>query len=245
MTVESMLADILLMKRFNINAVRTCHYPDDPRWYDLCDKYGLYLIDEANLETHGVWDQLTKDPQWEAAFLERGQRMLARDKNHPSVIIWSLGNESGHGPNHAAMAEWIHANDPTRPIHYESAFAEPYVDMISVMYPDLARLEELAQVPGENRPLILCEYAHAMGNSPGNLKEYWELLEAYPRLCGAFILATCPMTAAFASMGWSSLTAASTLPCGRSRKCTSRCAPSRATCQPVRWRSATGVLSPI
>ena len=186
-SVESMVQDILLMKRFNVNAVRTCHYPDDPRWYDLCDRYGLYLIDEANIETHGVWDEPTKDPVWRTAFLDRGSRMVERDKNHPSVVIWSMGNESGHGPNHAALADWIHAHDPTRPVHYESAQDEPYVDMISTMYPDLDRLVQMATAPGETRPFILCEYAHAMGNSPGNLKEYWEIFEQYPRLRGAFV----------------------------------------------------------
>ncbi len=186
-TVASMIEDILLMKRFNVNSVRTCHYPDDPRWYDLCDQYGLYLIDEANIETHGVWDQLTKDPEWLTAFVDRGARMVERDKNHPSVVIWSLGNESGHGPNHAAMADWIHVHDPSRPVHYESAGFERYVDMVSVMYPKVSRLEELAQIPGERRPQLMCEYAHAMGNSPGNMKEYWEVIEAYPRLIGGFI----------------------------------------------------------
>ncbi len=187
LSIESMLQDILLMKRFNINAVRTCHYPDDPRWYDLCDQYGLYLIDEANLETHGVWDEPTRDPVWRTAFLERGSRMVERDKNHPSVIIWSLGNESGHGPNHAAMADWIHAHDPTRPVFYDSADHEPYIDIVSKMYPSLERLIELAQRPGETRPFIMAEYAHAMGNSPGNLKEYWDIIAQYPRLCGGFI----------------------------------------------------------
>ena len=186
-SVESMIEDILLMKRFNINAVRTCHYPDDPRWYDLCDQYGLYLIDEANVESHGVWDQLTKDPTWELAFLERGQRMVQRDKNHPSVIIWSLGNESGYGPNHARMADWIHAHDPTRPVHYESGRDAPELDMVSVMYPTLERIIEMATDPGEIRPLIMCEYAHAMGNSCGNLREYWEAVEAHKRLRGGFI----------------------------------------------------------
>jgi beta-galactosidase len=186
-TVESMVEDILLMKQFNINSVRTCHYPDDPRWYDLCDQYGLYLIDEANIETHGVWDQLTKDPEWLTAFVDRGIRMVERDKNHPSVVIWSLGNESGHGPNHAAMADWIHTHDTTRPVHYESAGFERYVDIVSVMYPKVSRLEELAQIPGERRPQVMCEYAHAMGNSPGNMKEYWEVIEAHPRLIGGFI----------------------------------------------------------
>jgi beta-galactosidase/beta-glucuronidase len=186
-TVESMLEDILLMKRFNINAVRTCHYPDDPRWYDLCDEYGLYVIDEANIESHGVWDRLTKDPEWKEAFLDRGSRMVERDKNHPSVIIWSMGNESGHGPNHAALADWIHAHDSTRPVHYESARDEPYVDIISTMYPKVDVLAQAAQVPGETRPFIMCEYAHAMGNGPGNLVEYWEVIEQYPRLRGGFI----------------------------------------------------------
>ena len=186
-SVESMIEDILLMKRFNVNAVRTCHYPDDPRWYDLCDQYGLYLIDEANIESHGVWDEPSRDPVWRTAFMERGSRMVERDKNHPSIVIWSLGNESGHGPNHAALADWVHTHDPTRPVHYESAHNEPYVDMISTMYPNLDRLVEMAEAPGEERPFILCEYAHAMGNSPGNLKEYWETIEQYPRVRGAFV----------------------------------------------------------
>jgi len=186
-SVASMIEDILLMKRFNVNAVRTCHYPDDPRWYDLCDQYGLYLIDEANLESHGVWDEPSRDPAWRTAFLERGSRMVERDKNHPSIVIWSLGNESGHGPNHAAMAEWIHDYDPTRPVFYDSADHEPYVDIVSKMYPSLERLTELAERPGETRPFIMCEYAHAMGNSPGNLKEYWDLIEKYPRVRGGFI----------------------------------------------------------
>jgi len=186
-TVESMLQDIVLMKRFNINAVRTSHYPNDPRWYDLCDQYGIYLIDEANIESHGIWDRLTQDPEWKMAFLERGSRMVERDKNHPSVIIWSMGNESGYGPNHEALADWIHQHDPTRPVHYESARNEPYLDIVSTMYPQVDHLIALAQQPGETRPLIMCEYAHAMGNSPGNLKEYWDIIEAYPRLRGGFI----------------------------------------------------------
>jgi beta-galactosidase len=186
-TVESMIEDILLMKRFNINAVRTCHYPDDPRWYDLCDQYGIYLIDEANVESHGLWDRFTKDPEWELAFVERGSRMVERDKNHPSIIIWSLGNESGEGPNHAAMADWIHQHDPTRPIFYDSGDRAPYLDILSKMYPKLDVLARAAQEPGETRPFIMCEYVHAMGNSPGNLKEYWEVIEAHPRLRGGFI----------------------------------------------------------
>ncbi len=186
-TVESMVEDILLMKQFNINAVRTCHYPDAPIWYDLCDVYGLYLIDEANIETHGLWDKFSRDADWEISFLERGSRMVERDKNHASVIIWSMGNESGHGPNHARLADWIHQHDPTRPLHYESAQNEPYVDIISNMYPNLERFVAVATAPGETRPYIMCEYGHAMGNSPGNLKEYWELIETHPRARGGFI----------------------------------------------------------
>ena len=186
-TVESMIEDILLMKRFNINAVRTCHYPDMPRWYELCDEYGIYLIDEANVESHGLWDRFTKDPEWQLAFVERGSRMVERDKNHPSIIIWSLGNESGEGPNHAAMAEWIHQHDPTRPIFYDSGGTAPYLDILSKMYPKLDVLARAGQEPGETRPFVMCEYAHSMGNSPGNLKEYWEVIEAHPRLRGGFI----------------------------------------------------------
>lgn len=186
-SVESMLQDILLMKRHNINTVRTSHYPNDPRWYDLCDQYGLYLIDEANVETHGVWDKLAKDPAWEAAFVERGARMVKRDKNHPSVIIWSLGNESGYGPNHDAMSAWIHQHDPTRPVHYESAKDAALVDIMSVMYPKVEALKELAEKPGETRPVLMCEYAHAMGNSVGNLREYWDVIESHTRCIGGCI----------------------------------------------------------
>ncbi|MBN1179215.1 MAG: DUF4981 domain-containing protein [Anaerolineae bacterium] len=183
----SMVQDIVLMKRFNVNAVRTSHYPNVPLWYDLCDEYGLYLIDEANIESHGVGDRLTRDPAWLETFMERGTRMVERDKNHSSIIMWSLGNESGSGPNHAALAAWIRGRDPTRPIHYEQAQDAPYVDVISTMYTPLERMAALAQTPGETRPLMMCEYAHAMGNSPGSLKEYWDLVERYPRFQGAFI----------------------------------------------------------
>jgi len=195
-TVESMVEDIRLMKQFNVNAVRTSHYPNDPRWYDLCDQYGLYVFDEANIESHGVWDRLAKDPQWATAFLERTMRMVERDKNHPSVIVWSLGNESGYGPNFAAAAGWIHEYDPTRPVHYESATTQwayqgpqtaPAIDLVSVMYPSVERIIEMAQAPGETRPLVMCEYAHSMGNATGNLKEYWEAVDKYPRLQGGFI----------------------------------------------------------
>jgi beta-galactosidase len=195
-SVESMIQDILLMKQFNINAVRNCHYPDDPRWYDLCDRYGLYVMDEANIETHGIWDLPTRDPQWKTAFMERGMRMVQRDKNHPCIIIWSLGNESGYGPNHQALADWVHEHDPTRPVHYESATTwreysgpqhAPHIDIISTMYPPVDKIIEMAQTSGETRPLIMCEYAHAMGNSPGNLQEYWDAVAAHPRLQGGYV----------------------------------------------------------
>jgi beta-galactosidase/beta-glucuronidase len=195
-TVDSMVADIRLMKHFNVNAVRTSHYPNDPRWYDLCDEYGLYVFDEANIESHGVWDRLTKDPEWKTAFMERMVRMVERDKDHPSIIVWSLGNESGYGPNHEAIADWVHRRDPTRPVHYESATSwrtyagpddAPCIDFVSVMYPSIDKLVEMAQTPGESRPFVMCEYAHAMGNSTGNLKEYWEAIEKYRRLQGGFV----------------------------------------------------------
>ena len=192
LSVESMIQDILIMKQHNINAVRTCHYPDDPRWYDLCDEYGLYIMDEANLESHGIWDLPSNDPIWSAAFLQRGIRMVERDKNHACVIIWSLGNEAGYGPNHAAMASWIKEYDPSRPIHYESVLNYPSlksapVDMVSTMYPSIERLIALATNPDDLRPVVMCEYAHAMGNSCGNLKEYWETIYSYPKLIGGFI----------------------------------------------------------
>ncbi|TEU10442.1 MAG: DUF4981 domain-containing protein [Anaerolineales bacterium] len=186
-TVESMIQDIRLMKQFNINAVRTSHYPNDPRWLDLCDEYGLYVFDEANIESHGVWDRLTKDPEWEHAFMERGVRMVERDKNHPSVIVWSLGNESGYGPNHVTLATWIHQRDPSRLVHYHPAGNAPQVDILAPMYPTVDRIIEMAQDETETRPVIMCEYAHSMGNSTGNLKEYWEAVRTYKRLQGGFI----------------------------------------------------------
>ncbi|MHB0858359.1 MAG: beta-galactosidase, LacZ type [Anaerolineae bacterium] len=186
-SAASMIEDIRLMKQFNINAVRTSHYPNDPRWYDLCDRYGLYLYDEADVESHGVWDQLAKDPEWEEAFVDRAVRMVERDKNHPSVIVWSLGNESGYGPNHDAMSHWIHANDPTRLVHYHPAADAPVVDILGPMYPSVAKIIEMAEDPNETRPVVMCEYAHAMGNSVGNLQEYWEAVESYQRLQGGFI----------------------------------------------------------
>ena len=193
LTLESMLADIRLMKQHNFNAVRTSHYPNDERWYDLCDEYGLYVWDEANLETHALYNRLCHDPEWRPAFLERGARMGERDKNHPSVVVWSLGNESGYGANHDAMAGWIRGYDPSRPIHYEGAIAADWhggrlaSDIVCPMYPSIDRLVDYARDPRADRPLIMCEYAHAMGNSVGNLKEYWDAIEAYPGLQGGFI----------------------------------------------------------
>ncbi len=188
--VSRMIEDIKLMKSNNINAVRTSHYPNDPRWYDLCDEYGIYLMDEANLETHGVGGLLSNLPVWHTAFLERAIRMVERDKNHPSVVWWSLGNESGCGPNHAAMAAWIHDYDPTRPVHYEGAAGDPYdypyVDVISRMYERIPGIIRLA-TNDDPRPMVLCEYVHAMGNSVGNLREYWEAIRAHKRLIGAFV----------------------------------------------------------
>ncbi len=188
--VSRMIEDIKLMKSHNINAVRTSHYPDDPHWYDLCDQYGIYLIDEANLETHGVGGLLSNIPAWHTAFVERAIRMVERDKNHPSVVFWTLGNESGCGPNHAAMAGWIHDYDPTRPVHYEGAAGRPrdwpYVDVISRMYERIPGIIRLA-TNDDSRPMVLCEYAHAMGNSVGNLREYWDAIRAHERLIGGFI----------------------------------------------------------
>lgn len=202
-TLDSMVKDIKLMKQFNFNAVRTSHYPNDPRWYDLCDRYGIYVIDEANIECHGLanigWFGYRKepanDPEWLNAFMERCVRMVERDKNHPCVIMWSLGNESGYGPNHDAMAAWIHHYDPTRLVHYEGTIhaarvlgrVPQIVDVISVMYPSIDMLVKLAEDLSDERPIIMCEYAHSMGNSTGNLKEYWEVIDRYRRLCGGFI----------------------------------------------------------
>ncbi|MGI9427162.1 MAG: glycoside hydrolase family 2 TIM barrel-domain containing protein [Bythopirellula sp.] len=210
-TREEMLADVLLMKRFNFNAVRTSHYPNDPHFYDLCDQYGLYVMDEANLETHGVNGLLTNQPEWSGSYLERAVRMGLRDRNHPSIIFWSLGNEAGTGPNHAAMAEWLREFDQTRPIHYEGAQGDPtspdyqdtatrrgknhlgnptdrsYVDVISRMYPRASELQAMVKQDQSGRPIVMCEYVHSMGNSTGNLKEYWDLIRSEPRLIGGYI----------------------------------------------------------
>ncbi|MBT3274883.1 MAG: DUF4981 domain-containing protein, partial [Spirochaetales bacterium] len=197
-TNDSMIADIRLLKQFNFNAVRTSHYPNDPVWYDLCDEYGIYLVDEANIESHYYCDQLCSDPLWAQAFLDRGKRMVQRDKNHPSIIMWSLGNESGYGVNHDGLAGWIRTYDPSRLLHYEGAVrlenwdenenaGRRASDVVCPMYPEVDRIVSWARNTGDDRPLIMCEYAHAMGNSSGNLKEYWDAIEENEGLQGGFI----------------------------------------------------------
>ncbi|AFN74212.1 glycoside hydrolase family protein [Melioribacter roseus P3M-2] len=179
--------DIILMKQSNMNAVRFSHYPHDPRYYELCDKYGLYVIDEANLETHGISFRRNllpgSDPLWTNAVLERAKRMVEANKNHPSVIIWSLGNEAGHGENFEIMASYIRAVDPSRPIHYQHM--NEVADMDSYMYPTPEQLERIAV--STTRPVIMCEYAHAMGNSAGNLEIYWDIINRHKNIIGGFI----------------------------------------------------------
>ncbi|MGY6647758.1 glycoside hydrolase family 2 TIM barrel-domain containing protein [Wenyingzhuangia sp. IMCC45574] len=205
-----MEADVKLLKQFNFNAVRTSHYPNDPYFYELCNEYGIYVMDEANLETHGTRGQLSNQPEWGSAYLERAIRMVQRDKNHASVVMWSLGNESGMGPNHAAMASWIKEYDPTRYVHYEGAQGQPahpdykkkyfnigkgnptdpkWVDMISRMYPNPDALQSLIDDTAaiDNRPVVMCEYAHAMGNSVGNMAEYWDVIYKNDRAMGGYI----------------------------------------------------------
>jgi beta-galactosidase len=188
---EMMLADIRLMKQFNINAVRASHYPNDPRWYELCDEYGLYVVDEANIESHGIsFDAdktLANKPEWQDAHLDRTRRMVERDKNHPSVIVWSLGNEAGDGINFQATYAWIKRRDPSRPVQYEPAERRAHTDIYVPMYARPYQIENYARGP-HDKPLILCEYAHAMGNSVGNLQDYWDVIERYPDvLQGGFI----------------------------------------------------------
>ncbi|MEZ5082985.1 MAG: glycoside hydrolase family 2 TIM barrel-domain containing protein [Bacteroidales bacterium] len=186
---ESMVLDIKLMKQNNINTVRTSHYPNDPYWYDLCDKYGLYVIDEANIESHGMGygaKSLAKNLTWQDAHLDRVQRMVERDKNHPSVIIWSMGNEAGDGPNFTACYQWIKENDSTRPVHYERAGLDENTDIYCPMYPSIGYIETYGKEK-QSRPLIMCEYSHAMGNSNGNFKDYWDVIEKYDQLQGGSI----------------------------------------------------------
>jgi len=188
LTQEDMRREIVLMKQLNFNTVRTSHYPNHSFWYELCDEYGIYLIDETNLETHGVEGELSHDPAWATAYLERATRMVLRDKNHPSVLFWSLGNESGTGPHHASMAAWIRAYDPTRLVHYESGRPGPEVsDVYSVMYPNLDQMRSVLADPSEKRPIIMCEYAYAKGNVNGNFFKFWDLVDKEPRFQGGCI----------------------------------------------------------
>jgi len=215
---EDIRRDVEQLKQFNFNCIRTCHYPNDPYFYDLCDQYGILVVDEANYETHGIGGLLSNDPRWTAAFMERVDRMVLRDKNHPSIIIWSLGNEAGRGPNNAAMAAWVHDFDLTRPVHYEPAQGSPgmegyitpgdpgypstkdhshrvqvpldqyYVDIVSRMYPALYTSDLLlTQKNGDRRPIFYCEYAHSMGNSTGNIQEFWDQFRSKERLIGGCI----------------------------------------------------------
>lgn len=185
-TEASMEQDIRLMKQFNINAVRTSHYPNCPRWYELCDQYGILLFAEANIECDGALSYLSKLDEWHSAFLARVSRMVETFRNHPSVIVWSLGNESGYGSNHVAIVDWVRNNDSSRPIQYHPAGESPITDIIAPMYPSVSRIIELANKE-DWRPIIMCEYAHSMGNATGNLKEYWEAVSDYPRIQGGFI----------------------------------------------------------
>ncbi len=203
-TTESMIRDLELLRQFNFNAVRTAHYPNHPDWYDLCDRYGMYLWDEANVEAHHYYNEICRDSRYTAAFVERVQRMVQRDFDHPSVIVWSLGNESGYGPNHDAAAGWVRRVDPDRPLHYEGAVRTEWgqgryefsrgrgaTDIIAPMY---APVEEIVQWAAsgadrhdDDRPLILCEYSHAMGNSNGGLADYYAAFRNRHGLQGGFI----------------------------------------------------------
>ena len=193
LSTEGMMRDIRLLKSHNFNAVRTCHYPDDERWYELCDRYGIYLADEANIEHHCFYSQLCWDTAWSYAYTARIQRMVERDKNHPSVIIWSLGNESGDGASHSMLSAWIRRTDPTRLINYEGAvhLDAPQIsgisDIISPMYPEIERITDFVKYREEHRPLIMIEYSHAMGNSNGSLADYWQAIEGHHGLQGGFI----------------------------------------------------------
>lgn len=192
MTRELMIRDIELMKRFNVNAVRTSHYPNAPEWYELCDRYGLYVIDEGNIECHAYGlhnkNRLANDAEWEPLFLDRFQRMVERDKNHPSIIFWSMGNECGDGPNNAAVYRWSRRRDPSRPFHYQgnSRYGCKSTDINSWMYPTPEETVRLAAAMPD-KPLLLVEYTHAMGNSNGALKEYWDILYSGINAIGAFV----------------------------------------------------------
>ena len=189
LTREEMLRDIRVMKELNINTVRTCHYPNDPYWYELCDLYGLYVIDEANIESHGMGygkTTLAKNKLFKAAHMIRLQRMVYRDINHPSVILWSLGNEAGDGPNFSHCYKWVKSFDPSRPVHYERTELGPNSDIFCPMYASYDQCEQYC-LSEPSKPLIQCEYAHAMGNSMGGFAEYWDLVRKYPVYQGGSI----------------------------------------------------------
>jgi len=192
-SAEAIRADLVTMKQFGFNALRTSHYPNDPVLLDLADELGLYVIDESDIESHAFYDILCDDPRYLAAWVERGERLVRRDKNHVSVIAWSLGNESGHGPNHDAEAGYVRAYDPSRPLHYEGAirwdwFSEQKVsDLTCPMYPPISAIVAHARTGRQLHPLIMCEYSHAMGNSNGTLAEYWDAIETTDGLQGGFM----------------------------------------------------------
>lgn len=187
---ERMIQDIQIMKQFNLNAVRTCHYPDDNLWYDLCDRYGIYVVAEANIESHGMGygkETLAKRADYRKAHLERNQRNVQRGFNHPSIIFWSLGNEAGYGSNFEAAYDWVKAEDPSRAVQYEQAGTKGKTDIYCPMYADYGWCEDYCKNDDYKKPLIQCEYAHAMGNSQGGFKEYWDLVRKYPKFQGGFI----------------------------------------------------------
>ena len=186
---ERMIQDLERLKELNINAIRTCHYPDNNLWYELCDKYGFYVVAEANVESDGMGyyeTTLAKESMYEKAHLERNQRNVQRGYNHPSIIIWSMGNEAGFGPNFEVCYRWIKNEDKTRPVQYEQAKTNDFTDIFCPMYHGYEASEKYAQ--GDiDKPLIQCEYTHAMGNSEGGFKEYWDLIRKYPKFQGGFI----------------------------------------------------------
>ena len=194
-TADDMRDDLRLMRAHNINAVRTSHYPSDDAFYRLCDEFGFYVVDEANIEAHAYEGTICDDPTYRDAFVDRGSRMVQRDRNHPSVIAWSLGNESGYGASHEALAKWIRLDDPSRPLHYEPAVSvqgwedggEAATDIVCPMYPQIEAIRSYGETGAGRRPLIMCEYSHAMGNSNGSLADYWDVIEQTPGLQGGFL----------------------------------------------------------